>query len=368
MRDRFSAACQLGRDWRSVTEACLDELGEVSPEANLGFVYASEPLNGSLDEVVTLLRKATGVRDWVGTGAAGICANGREALGEGGLALLLAAVPAGSHRLFDGLDAAPDFARGRDHAAAMLGVIHADPRQYGIAEAVEQLAAGADAFLVGGLASAQGAPVQMAGRPTEGGLSGVWLSGEVPVATALTQGCVPIGPVHEITSSQGPWVARLDGRPALDVLKDEIGDILARQLDRLGGYIHAALPLRGLDQADYLVRNLHGIDQRNGALAIGAELRRGDPLLFVKRDVDAARADLGRMLAGLSRNLQGRPVRGALYHSCLARGPSLFGPGNVELGLIQDALGPVPLAGFFANGEIFRDRLYAYTGVLTLFL
>ena len=26
-----------------------------------------------------------------------------------------------------------------------------------------------------------------------------------------------------------------------------------------------------------------------------------------------------------------------------------------------------PLVGFFCNGEISRDRLYGYTGVLTLF-
>ena len=34
---------------------------------------------------------------------------------------------------------------------------------------------------------------------------------------------------------------------------------------------------------------------------------------------------------------------------------------------IKDALGDVPLAGFFANGEICNNRLYGYTGVLTLF-
>jgi small ligand-binding sensory domain FIST len=30
-------------------------------------------------------------------------------------------------------------------------------------------------------------------------------------------------------------------------------------------------------------------------------------------------------------------------------------------------LGDFPLVGFYANGEISRDRLYRYTGVLTLF-
>jgi small ligand-binding sensory domain FIST len=46
----------------------------------------------------------------------------------------------------------------------------------------------------------------------------------------------------------------------------------------------------------------------------------------------------------------------------------MFGPDSAELKTIERVLGPVPLAGFFTNGEIFRDRLYSYSGVLTLFL
>ena len=35
---------------------------------------------------------------------------------------------------------------------------------------------------------------------------------------------------------------------------------------------------------------------------------------------------------------------------------------------IRDTLGDFPLVGFFCNGEISHNRLYGYTGVLTLFL
>jgi small ligand-binding sensory domain FIST len=34
---------------------------------------------------------------------------------------------------------------------------------------------------------------------------------------------------------------------------------------------------------------------------------------------------------------------------------------------VRHALGDVPLVGFFAGGEIARDHLYGYTGVLTVF-
>ena len=76
--------------------------------------------------------------------------------------------------------------------------------------------------------------------------------------------------------------------------------------------------------------------------------------------------DLKRMLDDVTARAPAT-VRAALYYSCIARGPNLFGDGSVELGTIKDALGDVPLAGFFANGEICNNRLYGYTGVLTLF-
>ncbi|MGH8743735.1 MAG: FIST C-terminal domain-containing protein [Burkholderiales bacterium] len=54
--------------------------------------------------------------------------------------------------------------------------------------------------------------------------------------------------------------------------------------------------------------------------------------------------------------------------SCLGRGENMFGANSEELRLIQKTLGDFPLVGFFANGEISHNRLYGYTGVLTLFI
>ena len=53
--------------------------------------------------------------------------------------------------------------------------------------------------------------------------------------------------------------------------------------------------------------------------------------------------------------------------SCVARGVSLFGEEGVEATVIRETLGDFPLIGFFANGEISRDRLYGNSGFLTLF-
>lgn len=62
-----------------------------------------------------------------------------------------------------------------------------------------------------------------------------------------------------------------------------------------------------------------------------------------------------------------RGIAGAIYVSCTGRGGPHFGGPSAELQIIRRALGDVPLVGFFAAGEIARDHLYAYTGVLTVF-
>ena len=125
--------------------------------------------------------------------------------------------------------------------------------------------------------------------------------------------------------------------------------------------------LSALVRADYMVRNLVGLDEERGLLAIGAPLEDGQKLMFCRRDGETARADLARMLTDLKRRAT-TPPKGAVYFTCLGRGPQMFGAQSAELAAIQDQLGDVPLVGFFCNGEISHDRVYSYTGVLSLFL
>jgi len=256
----------------------------------------------------------------------------------------------------------------------LIGLVHGDPRNAAVPEIIALLPDTIDGYLIGGLSAAPGGPAQVCGDGvTGGGLSGLLLSTAVPVAVGLSQGCRPLGPVHQVTGMDGDWLTALDGRPALDVLKDDLGPAAARLKD-LGGVVHGAVPVEGSDTADYLVRNLMAVDPNDGRLGLAADLVEGDRLMFVRRDPSAAEEDLRAMIRRLKGRLgaESGQVRGALYISCLARGPHMFGgpdgdhPGELEV--VRQELGAVPLAGFFANGEINNNRLYAYTGVLLLFL
>jgi small ligand-binding sensory domain FIST len=368
----FRAAHAAGDSWSALVKSCVTQLTPLPESANLGFLYVSDALSGDLESILTFLRERTRIADWVGSIGLGICAGGVEIFDKPGLAVMVAALPPCSFRLF--APVAGDFARFAAETAgfvaqrgAALGIVHGDPRQPDLVDTVEALTARGAAFLVGGLSSAREAPLQIAGRVVEGGLSGVLLAPDIAVATGLTQGCSAIGPVRQISEADGNVIMAIDGRPALEVFKEDIGELLSRDLRRVAGLIFVGFPVAGSDTADYLVRNLLAIDVGHQWLADAQEVASGDRMLFCRRDTPSALADLKRMLEGLKRRAGGTPKAG-LYFSCVGRGPSLFGDDSAELKIVRDVLGDFPLVGFFGNGEISRDRLYGYTAVLTLFL
>ncbi|MGB5440883.1 MAG: FIST N-terminal domain-containing protein [Gammaproteobacteria bacterium] len=371
----FKAACARGETWQSVIDQCLVNLGTEPSSANLGLLYLTEALAPYLDNLVEYLRKETGITDWVGTVGSGICYSNLEIYEEPAAVVMLATLPADSYRLIpSGLEALADMLGKNknwiaEHSAHFC-IVHGDPRNTHIAQLIESLSAELDpGFLVGGLSSAANEDLQfqVAGEIYEYGLSGVLFSSEIRVISAVTQGCTPLGQKHMISGCQGNIVAELDGRPALEVFKEDVGEVLAKDLSRVAGYIFAGLPVSGSDTGDYLVRNLIGIDPEQQLLAIGDNLEEDATIMFCKRDGDTAREDMIRMLQDLRKRTTGE-IRGGVYYSCLGRGRNQFGNNSEELKLIHEQLGDFPLVGFFANGEISHNRLYGYTGVLTLFL
>lgn len=368
----FRAAAASAADWRRTTKACLDRLGSTGG-ANLGFLYIGDRLADDAGSILTLLRQITGIEAWVGTVAVGVLAGESELFDLPAIAVMLARLPEDGFRLVPRFDTAaaalaPAVAGWVAATPPALGLVHADPRNPHLPALLTGLAERSGAFLVGGLTSSRGAYSQICGGLTEGAASAVLFGPAVPVMTGLSQGCAPIGPGHIITACHDNVIEEIDDRPALEVFKAEVGAEQGRDLRRAVSTIFAALPVAGADTPDYMVRHIIGIDAAQGWIAITDLPHPGDRLLFTRRDRAGAVQDLDRMLADIKRRLAGRQPRGALYVSCLARGPNLFGEESEELRQVQSALGGVPLVGFFANGEVSHDRIYGHTGVLTLFL
>ena len=355
----FRAAHATGESWSECVAQCAERLGR--PGGGLGFVYFTDALLPHAVAIVDSLRERTGVADWVGTVGIGVIASGTEYLDQPGLSTMVAELPGECYKVFSGRRPA------KKGEQPHFGVIHADPETPDIAGLIADMSSKVGSgYLVGGLSSSRARGVQVANDVISGGLSGALFTQSVCMSTRLTQGCAPLPGRYRVTACDQNVIATLDDRPALEVMKEAIGEVLSRDMRRAAHFIHVGLPVAGSDRGDYLVRNLVGIDPKNGLIAIGDMVESGAELIFCKRDAESARQDLRRILSELREEAPAKP-RGALYFSCVGRGEHMFGSRGAELGLVKEALGDLPLAGFFCNGEISHDRLYGYTGVLALF-
>lgn len=365
----FVVGHAAGKDWRAASREAIRRLGALPHGCNLGFVYVTQEAGPNLSDILRNLQFETGIKDWVGACGIGICAGDTEYFGEPAVALMVGAMDEGSVKLFDTeKDEAPDWKPPgtSDALGGGFAIIHGDPGGRDVLRMLPFFAKASGAFLAGGLTAPEIDTPQVAGEVTGGGLSGALFSPKVTVATSVSQGCVPSGPLRHITECNRNVAVTIDDEPALEMLHADSGEDYRGDLRRAAGTVFVAFPVEGSDQGDYVVRNLVGADEERGLIGIGAPLSRGQPMMFCRRDADTAREDLRTRLGALKKRLGAAP-RGAIYCSCVARGPNLFEK-NEESAMIQEVLGEIPLIGFFGSGEISNDRLYTQTGVLSVFL
>jgi small ligand-binding sensory domain FIST len=362
------------------------------------------------------------VTDWSGTVGVGIAANNVEYFDEPALSVMLCDLPADQYRVFSGVSPLPPASLFKAHTA----LVHADASTPDVAGLIEEMAARTDSgYVFGGLASSRTKTVQFAlsgngnlkghgaaGGVFSGGLSGVAFARAVPDAgssrlglmSRVTQGCQPVSKNYQITACEGNVITGLNDQPALEVMLGDLDislddpkeaiDKVRRTLVGLSNASHSladgTLRRAGQFGADVLVRHLIGLDPSRKGVAIADMPEVGMTLAFCERHAAAARADLTRVCAEIREELEpqevtaevaqalgageaesaphvARGIAGAIYVSCTGRGGLHFGGPSAELQIIRRALGDVPLVGFFANGEIARNHVYGYTGVLTVF-
>jgi small ligand-binding sensory domain FIST len=370
------AECQ--RQVQAQIEARAVQLDRSAP-FTLGWCYLSDYYAPAAEAILEELQRAQPGVAWVGTVGVGVAASGIEYIDEPALVLMVAPLPRESFRLFSGLQPLPATSSG---VVANTALVHAEGSTPDVQELLHELSVRtATGYLFGGLSSARNRPLHMADHVFTGGLSGVLFGPEVGLISRVTQGCQPIGPVRTITEAKRNLVATLDGKPALDCVLQDLGlapdlpfDELSQALSTtLAGLSTGAEDVPkwpGRFGADTLVRHVVGVDPEHGVLAIADLVEPGMHLAFCTRNPEAARADLVRIATEirteLDRGTAGH-LSGALYVSCSGRGGPHFGAPHAELQTVRKALGEVPLVGFFAGGEIARDHLYGYTGVLTVF-
>ena len=122
------------------------------------------------------------------------------------------------------------------------------------------------------------------------------------------------------------------------------------------------------EAGDFLVRNVVGIDRAEGSIAIADFVRAGQTVQFHVRDGQTAHDDLELILSERKKTFA---AQAGLLFTCNGRGTRLFSDSDHDARAIAKHFGDIPLAGFFAQGEIGpvggSNFLHGFTASLALF-
>lgn len=368
--------------------AVLAELEGHSPD--LVFVFPTGHHVGEYDGVPDVVRRHLGDSPLLGCSGGGVIGAGREVEDSPGFAMSAAVLPDVGLALFHlESDALPDADSAPEPWRELVGsssedepdfILLADPFSF----ASDRLISGLDyAFprsaKIGGLASAghipDGNALYVRDEVHRSGAVGVGLTGAVTIDTVVAQGCRPIGEPMRVTSCAEKWLMKLDGRSPVQTLAGIIGglDEGDQKLARHSLFLGIAMDRLNESPAmgNFLIRNIVGIDQSRGYLAIGELLSEGQIVQFHLRDAQTSTEDLDALLSRYSVEHPIYEETGALLFSCLGRGVNLFGRADHDTDMFREKVSGMPLTGFFCNGEIGpvggTTFLHGYTSSFGIF-
>ena len=406
---RFAAALSVRTESASAAkeaaERALTRLGGQTPDLALVFITGPHVLHASA--MAALIRQVTGAAHVVTCSAKGVIGGEIEVEDAPGVSLMLAAVPGAriSPFLVDELPKVPTKPGPDWHRDVLAEAMHVegdhsgmllfcDPYSVPLVRALPAMSKATRAMpILGGFASSAGAPGQNAIGLNDdirnaGGV-GLSLSGDLHLEGVVSQGCKPIGPTMVVTKARDNIIQQLGGKRAVDMLKEVVGDLpvgervaLAKGM-LLGKVINEYRDRFG--QGDFLIRGVHSIDATTGAVIANDFFRVGQTVQIHIRDAKTAHGDLGMLLD--AQKLRPRPEAGLVF-TCVSRGKRFFSEPHhdasniarafspTEAGVQQAKSGkhidvdsrPLPVAGFFADGEFgpVGDQSYLHTMTTSL--
>jgi small ligand-binding sensory domain FIST len=234
------------------------------------------------------------------------------------------------------------------------------------------------AHKVGGIAGQHSAPhgSLLFDDQVRSGAIGCLIDGDWALEPVVAQGCRPIGPVLEVEQAQRNVVLEVsegNGRRNSPVaaLQEILSGLSAADRDLVKNSLFLGVARRNFSLAAmggqapsaFLVRNLIGVDPRNGAVAVGERMRVGQQVQFQLRDGDTSRQELRELLRSQARSNKA-PLVGLLF-ACLGRGKGLYGEPDGDVNSCAAVYPGLPIAGAFCNGEIGpvagTTHLHGYT-------
>jgi small ligand-binding sensory domain FIST len=386
---QFASALSTDADGRrAAQQACRQATEALGAQPDLAVAFVSHEYGPDFAPLVAELYRASGARYLLGCTAEAVIGQRTEIENQSALSVWLAHLP--------GVSVVPmhlEFQRsaeGGSIAGWPEGLPPTWPNGSAIIALAEPFSFPADVWLsrlgedqpgvpvLGGMASGAHAPgenlVFLNDRCLDTGAVAVLVHGAVGIRSLVSQGCRPIGRPMVVTKADRQVILELGGKPALiqlQALFEELAEDdqrLVQQGLHVGRVINEYQEHFG--RGDFLVRNCIGADRASGAIAVGDYFRPGQTVQFHVRDAATADEDLRAMLTGLVESGD-MPPAAALLFSCNGRGTRLFDRPNHDAAALADALGDLPVAGFFAQGELGpvggKNFVHGFTASLALF-
>ncbi|MBI4352958.1 MAG: FIST C-terminal domain-containing protein [Candidatus Omnitrophica bacterium] len=385
----FSARLSKEKDWRGALEEAVSgvkrELGE-NP-CDLAVFFVSEAYQDFDPRVfVEAFSELLPHRVSIGCNSSGVIGSESEVEMKPALSVMAMHLPGVRLHPFS---LSSDEARSLESGADIIQLLDvyppdkphficlADPMSFEVTRFLNVLNEGYKGLpVIGGLASgaAAGAPnwLSLNGTVYREGVVGAALTGAIAFDSLVSQGCRPVGRPYVVTKAEGNVIHELAGKSPLAVLQELMLELPPkdRQLARHSLFVGLVMKETQSDfkRGDFLIRNITGFDPGAEALMVGEFLRVGQTIQFQLRDAETSDEDLRVLLERLS-DRRGASAGGILV-SCCGRGKGFFGEADHDVRLIQSLRGPLPLAGFFANGEIGpvggKNYVHGYTSSLAI--
>lgn len=390
----ISTSVSLEMAVKEVTEQACEQLGE---QPDLAFVFVSVAFASEYDRLMPLLQARIPLARIVGCSGSGVVGMDDDfpsEIEEGpALSLMVAHLPNVTINSFHlTVDDLPDLDSPPQAWVDLIGiepsaqpgfVLMADPFSAGTNELLQGLDfAYPEATKVGGLAGIERfskySGLFCDQRRYQEGVVGVALSGEIVLEAIVAQGCRPIGELYRVSEGDrnvmvklepdeptGPGGGAQSSQTPLEVLQALFQGMSEEDRVLMQNALFIGVAQSGfksnLTRRDFLIRNLVGVDPKNGAIAVADKIRPGMRVQFHMRDAQTSEEDLEAMLRRyrverlenqLTDSGKGCSPMGALLFACTGRGEGLYDEPNFDSDLFERYLGPLPVGGFFCNGEI----------------
>lgn len=353
-------------------------------KADLAIVFATINYQVEYQELYQAVQANSSCDELIGCSGMSVLTSAGEFEGEPAIAAMVLRAEELSAVSFAAQGTEPEISEQIQEQIPLAGddsllVIFPDIRAVNPAKLVDHIGSdGAALPIVGAAVSGDGTGAQMyhwkGEQATEGGVTGVLLTGGFHAEIGVAQGCQPIGKPREVTKVDGRVIFELDGEPALDSFKGTLQLLTQDDIRRSGGTVFVGIAMdaenRNPTRGDFLIRNLMGVNEEHAAIAVSEEITEGQLVQFHLRNPAAAAEEIQAIIARLAERTQSQTPAFGLYFNCLGRGKGLYGSANHDISIIQDKFPGLPIIGFFGNSEFApiggRNFAHAYTGVFVL--